>query len=86
MGRVECFRLDGCRCWFFSRDHLDPHFHAKAPGQWEVRIFFLREPPEVEVKFQVARIPAAKMRQLEEAAREHRAALLEEWTRKVDVS
>ena len=85
MGRVDCFRIDGCRCWFFSHDHLEPHFHAKAPGQWEVRVFFLEEPPRIEIKLALSRIPAARARQLVEAARAHRAALLEEWSRKVKV-
>lgn len=85
MGQVGCFHIAGCRCWFFSHDHLDPHFHAKAPGQWEVRVFFLEEPPRLEVKFALSRISSAQARQLRELARIHRAPLLEEWTRKVKV-
>lgn len=85
MGRVNCFRIEGCRCWFFSHDHLAPHFHAKAPGQWEIRVFFLEEPPRMEVKFSLVRISSARAKQLQEVARIHRAALLEEWTRKVKV-
>lgn len=85
MGQVDCFRIEGCRCWFFSHDHLDPHFHAKATGQWEVRVFFLEEPPQLEVKFALSRISSARERQLRDLARIHRAALLEEWTRKVKV-
>lgn len=86
MGQVDCLQIDGCRCWFFSHDHLDPHFHAKAPGQWEVRVFFLEEAPRLEIKFQITRIPAAKVKQLQELARRHRTALLEEWSRKVNVT
>jgi hypothetical protein len=85
VGQVDCFQIDGCRCWFFSHDHLEPHFHAKASGQWEVRVFFLEEPPRLEVKFEVSRIPAGLARDLQNTARIHRAALLAEWSRKVKV-
>jgi hypothetical protein len=86
VGRVDCFRLDWCQCWFYSQDHLDPHFHAKISGRWEVRIFFLEEPPRWEVKFAIVRISRAQLRQLIELARIHRAALLDEWTSKVRIS
>jgi hypothetical protein len=64
---------------------LDPHFHAKSPGEWEVRVFFLEEPPRLEIKFALSRIPAPLRRQITELARTHRGALLEEWSRKVKV-
>ena len=85
MGRIECFRIDGCLCWFFSHDHLDPHFHAKSPGEWEVRVYFLEEPPRLEVKFELSRVPTAKKRQIQDLARVHRVGLLEEWSRKVKI-
>jgi hypothetical protein len=85
VGRVEAFQIDGCRCWFFSHDHLDPHFHAKSPGEWEVRVFFLEEPPRLEVKFALSRVPAPLRKLIAELARTHRVALLEEWSRKVKV-
>ncbi len=85
MALVSCFRLPWCRCWFYSRDHLDPHFHAKVRGQWEVRIFFLEEPPRPEIVFSVERIPQARLTELLELARKHRAELLMEWSEKVKV-
>ncbi len=85
MGSVSCFHLPWCRCWFYSHDHLDPHFHAKVTGQWEVRIFFLEEPPRYEVKFALTRIPSARLKTLLELARAHRAELLSEWSEKVRV-
>lgn len=85
MGKVESFRIDGCRCWFYSHDHLSPHFHAKAPGEWEVRVFFLEEPPRLELKFKIGRVPAVLRKQLVELARSHRTDLMMEWSRRVNL-
>lgn len=81
MGQLQCFGVPGCRCWFFSGDHSPPHFHASAQGDWEVRVFFLFEPVEYEVKYQVRKIPRAALQAILDAAREHRAELLAEWER-----
>lgn len=84
VGLVSCFRLPWCRCWFYSHDHLDPHFHAKASGQWELRIFFLEEPPRYEVKFAITRISSARLKELLDLARTYRLQLLNEWSEKVN--
>lgn len=81
MGRLEAFGVPGCRCWFYSGDHSPPHFHAAAPGEWEVRVFFLLEPVVYDVKYEVRRIPRVVLRALLEGAREHRAELFREWER-----
>lgn len=81
MGQVESFEVPGCRCWFFTADHSPPHFHAAAPDQWEVRVFFLFEPVTYEIKYQVRKIPRGVLRHLLSAARKHRAELLAEWER-----
>jgi hypothetical protein len=42
--------LTGLELWFNSRDHLPPHFHAEKVGQWEVRVMFMRQPVELELR------------------------------------
>ena len=43
MGKVDCLSIDGVECWFWSQDHRPPHFHAKKPGEWHFRVWFLRK-------------------------------------------
>ena len=45
MAKLECFTIGGIELWFYSNDHLPPHFHAKRKGQWEVRVNFLESTP-----------------------------------------
>jgi hypothetical protein len=59
MGRVEAFSLPGCECWFHTGDHGPHHFHAGVADEWEVRIMFLQEPVDFEVKFQIKRYSPA---------------------------
>jgi hypothetical protein len=86
MGKLECFCIPGIELWFFSQDHLPPHFHAKRKGQWEVRVFFLEgsasEMFEV-VWIKVKQVPTADLKLLEEHVTANRAEILEEWERKV---
>ena len=56
MPNVECFQIGGCRCWFYSDDHRPAHFHASSPGEWEARVYFLLDPPEIEMLFEVKRL------------------------------
>lgn len=87
VARVSAFGLPGLDLWFNSNDHLPPHFHAEQPGDWEVRVLFLRDPTEmIEVRWQNRRPRAATLRALCRAAEEHRQQLLEEWDEKVAVS
>ena len=52
MGKVSAFAQDGLELFFNSSDHLAPHFHAERPGEWEVRVFFLKdEASMVEIKW-----------------------------------
>lgn len=83
MPRVECFEVPGLDLRFHSHDHRPAHFHARKPGEWEIRVFFLREPPAFAEEFVVTRISASTLRMLLERAAEHRAELLEEWSRGV---
>ena len=80
MPRIACFQVSGVDLRFHSHDHRPAHFHAKATGQWEIRVFFLREPPVYEIVWQVSRIPSPRLREILEGAAEHRATLLEEWS------
>lgn len=83
MGKVESFRVRGVECFFYSAEpgHR-PHFHAKRAGEWEIRVFFMEEPPEYDVKLAIRHIPGNRRRQLLDLASKHREALFEEWTRK----
>lgn len=83
MPNVETFQVAGCRCWFYSDDHRPAHFHASSPGEWEVRVYFLLEPPQVEVVLELKRMSGRIRRALLRLAKEHRAELLEEWSQKV---
>lgn len=85
MGRVDAVAHPGWDCWFWSRDHLEPHFHVKSPGEWEVKIFFLAEPPYYEVDFEVKRIPSRKLNKFLAQVAKKRADLFDEWSRKVQV-
>lgn len=81
MGRVQAFELAGCRLWFFTGDHGPPHFHAGVADAWEIRVYFLQEPPAYDVKFELKRIPTKTVRTISRLAAEHRAELLVEWER-----
>ncbi len=75
--------VDGCELFFNSDDHLPPHFHAEYE-RGEVRVVYLRDPPEIEIKWgQAPRRSAA--RSLVDGARTHRLELHDEWSRKVNV-
>ena len=90
LGKVTAFIVAGLDLWFNSSDHLPPHFHARKPGAWEIRIFFLectpgnlvvtvKWPPNVDG-------PSRKERDaLIRGAIDHRPELLVEWENKVVV-
>ena len=81
---VECFALEGVTLVFFSADHRPPHFHAIRTGEWEYRVFFLeRRAAMLEAKWEGKAMPGNLRRRLLDLATEHRAALLEEFERKV---
>lgn len=83
MPRVACFDVSGCDLRFHSHDHAPAHFHASVPGEWEVRVFFLHEPPGYQKVWVVTRVPASTLREILEKAAEHRAELLREWSENV---
>jgi hypothetical protein len=81
MPDVQCVSLPGLEMWFNSRDHLPPHFHAEKIDEWEVRVMFMRRPPEIELNWGS---PSGRdKKRLREAAEQHRLELLAEWERAV---
>ncbi|MDP2497360.1 MAG: DUF4160 domain-containing protein [Candidatus Palauibacterales bacterium] len=83
MPQVTSFDVSGCDLRFHSHDHGPAHFHASVSGEWEIRVYFLHEPPTYDEKWVMTRIPASELREILGKAAEHRAALLEEWSEKV---
>lgn len=87
VAKVSAFGIPGLDLWFNSNDHLPPHFHAEQPGDWEVRVLFLREPTEmIDVRWQNRSPKASTLRELCDAAEVYRQQLLEEWEQKVSVT
>ena len=81
MGKVTSFALAGLFLWFNSDDHLPAHFHAERTDEWELRVFFLRDPVEMfEVRWTSGRGPAAAdLRDLAKLVVANRVDLLAEW-------
>ena len=79
MVRVRAFQISGVKLWFWSSDHLPPHFHAKRGGEWEVRIHFLRDPKSMLETVWSRKNVGSVGKQLCSLAEEHREELLVEW-------
>lgn len=83
---MTAFRLAGLELYFFSNDHLPPHFHAEKAGEWEVRVMFMRDPDEmieVVVSFKANKPSKGHLKDLKAKAEKNRVALLQEWEDKV---
>ncbi len=88
MGRVTSFALAGLELWFNSDDHLPAHFHVEKPGEWEVRVYFLRDRADMfETKWTTrpGRPSRGDVRELAALVEGSRAALLAEWEQKVNI-
>ncbi len=83
MGKVDCLAVPGCECWFYSKDHPPEHFHCASPGEWELKVFFLRCPVEYEIRYEVRRVPRRMLRSILSLAEANREDLFTEWSRKV---
>ena len=88
MGKLDCFQLAGVELWFNSSDHEPPHFHARKPDRWEIRIFFgacTRTRLDFNVKFPATGSgPSGRERRgLLDLTLQHREALYAEWEVKV---
>lgn len=89
MSKLEAFAIQGLELWFNSNNHGPPHFHAKRPGEWEIRVRFLSctdNELDYEIKWKKrGNVPKAKDRsRLLSEVLKNRVSLLEEWERKVD--
>ncbi len=88
MPKVVSLARHGLDLWFNSDDHLPPHFHAEKPGDWEVRVYFLRAAAEMfEPSWSMAtgRPNKSDLKALARAVEANREALLTEWEAKVSV-
>jgi len=85
MPHVDCVSWAGCRCWFWSRDHLEPHFHVLSSGEWEIRVFFGDDPPRFDVLWEAKKVPGRVLRKFLAQVAEHREELFDEWANKVQV-
>jgi len=84
MGRVEAFSVDGLVMWFWSEDHLPPHFHVKKTGEWEITVSILQT-TEGALAFESkwGSGPSGRLQvQLARNVVENRDALYREWSRK----
>jgi hypothetical protein len=84
--KVSAFSVDGLVLWFFSHDHLPPHFHAEKPDQWEVRVRFRLDPADMIEVVSKKKPRPSELKELKKLAEEHRAALLIEWEAKVQIN
>ncbi len=80
MANVTAFQIEGLKIWFYSDDHIPPHFHVKKSGEWEVRVCFMLDKDEmVLLKWSNRRIPGKVLKKICDLAEEHRVALLTQW-------
>jgi hypothetical protein len=91
LGKIDAFAVAGIETWFYSLDHPPPHLHAKRPGEWEIRVYFLRfEKRHLDFDFEWCekkRGPnAGEKSAILEAVLGCREALLAEWNNKVCVA
>lgn len=87
MPRLEAFSVAGLDLFFNSLDHLPPHFHARRPGEWEIRVYFLVSGAKLAYDLKWSRkksgVPASMAEALKAAVNANRAQLLREWEAKV---
>ena len=60
---------------------MPPHFHARVADAWEIRVYFLQEPPEYDVRFRLRHISAKTVTAILRLAAAHRSELFAEWER-----
>ena len=85
MPRVDCIQLNGVELLFYSCDHRPPHFHAIRRGEFNYRVFFLESRLTMLVaKHERRPMAGASRRALFRLVEGNRAALLEEFERKVN--
>lgn len=84
--KVECFHIPGLRAWFWSHDHEPMHFHVEKPGVWEITVDILASARHLKyaLKWGQNGPSAAERKVLLRQVRLHKAALIDEWNRKVN--
>ncbi len=87
MGKVESIKVHGLDLWFNSSDHLPPHFHARRPGDWEIRVYFpecTSDYLKYDVKWppQLNEIPKKYLKDLMRMITENMEQLYKEYERK----
>jgi hypothetical protein len=85
MGKVDAVSWPGCRCWFWSHDHREAHFHVQSPGEWEIRVFFGDDPPRWDEVWSARPVPARALRKFLDDVANRREDLFREWDEKVIV-
>lgn len=87
MPRLGAFSIPGLDLFFNSLDHLPPHFHARRPGEWEIRVYFLVSGPKLACDIKWSRkargMPASTLQTLNALVNGNRAQLFREWDAKV---
>ncbi len=80
MATVSAFQISGVSMWFWSLDHQPPHFHAKRRGEWEVKVYFLRQPSEmIEVEWADKKPSGKLLKDIATLAEAYRVELLVQW-------
>ena len=81
MARVACYEVSGIEMWIPSGDHGPPHFHARKPGHWHARVYFMEQAEDMVKPVQPpdAKIRGADRRAITAGAESNRVALLREW-------
>ena len=81
MAKVKAFEVAGIQMWIPSGDHNPPHFHARKPGHWVVKVNILEaENAMIEVvRPPNARVDRRDRKAITKGVELHRAALLREF-------
>ena len=88
MPRIRCFLIAGLELWFNPDDHMPPHFHARKPGEWVVKVD-IDSSSEKNLVYEVVwcrgvrRILGTYRVQLAQMVAAHRAELVAEWDQRV---
>lgn len=84
LAKVDAIAIPGLEMWFWSDDHLPPHFHVKKAGEWEISVHILETREQrlaYELKWGTG--PSGRLQgTLARLVVVHREALYEEWSRK----
>ena len=82
MTRVKAISFPGIRAWFYSNDHIPPHFHIQKAGEWEAKVEFLSDVGDM-FKFEPwSTVPSSRLvRRMEKIVALRRESILDEWSK-----